>query len=103
MNDSGAPTLARTREKDDIDPREIAETRQALLAALIKATGNGQSDFAAEEPENDEDAYYTLTAEEMEALVNGNIEMIESWVGNLNKGQATRLLCWLQTEDWLTE
>ena len=98
MNNSKA-FLTRTREINDINPHETIGTRQALLAALVNATGDGQSELSPEEFDHNGNAYYTLTTEEMEALVNGNIEKIESWVRTLDKGQATRLLYWLQKEE----
>ena len=45
------------------------------------------------------DCYYTLTKEQVEALVSGNMEKIECWVSNLDRRHATWLLRWLIKEN----
>lgn len=93
--------LKRTRERNGSLPEQDTETRKTLMAALVKATEKGAScQNCQKTPDNDENPYYTLTAEQMEALVNGNIEAIESWVSNLDKVQATWLFRWLAKQDW---
>jgi len=46
------------------------------------------------------DGYYTLTQEEVAALISGDIKKIESWVGKLDEKHATWLWCRLQQEKW---
>jgi serine/threonine protein phosphatase PrpC len=94
-----AASSTRTRVNENIDSPEQVGTKQALLGALTRAMGDGQSELRPEEVVINEKAYYTLTTDEMEALVNGNIDKIKSWVRNLNKEQATRLLYWLKKAD----
>jgi hypothetical protein len=51
-------------------------------------------------PDGETNDYYTLTREEMEALVNGDMEKIEGWVSNLDRRHATLLLRWFIKERW---
>ena len=75
------------------------EKRNAILAALAKAGGESSASFdGAAEPDEEKNSYYTLTREEVAALVNGNIEKIENWVSNLDRRHATWLLRWLIKE-----
>jgi len=75
------------------------EKRNALLAALTKARGDiNFSDENSEETDGENDCYYILTKEQVEALVSGNIEKIENWVSNLDRRHATWLLRWLIRE-----
>ena len=75
------------------------ETRNAILAALAKAQGDSNSsDISSDEPDSDGNGYYILTREEITALLNGNMEKIESWVSNLDRRHATWLLRWLIKE-----
>ena len=75
------------------------EKRNALLAALTKARGDiNPSDENSEETDRENDCYYILTKEQVEALVSGNMEKIESWVSNLDRRHATWLLRWLIKE-----
>jgi len=52
--------------------------------------------LSSDEPQD----YYTLSHDEMEALVNGDMAKIEAWVGNMDKDHAKRLLHWLIKERW---
>ena len=81
------------------NPDARVEQRNALLAALAKARGemNPSSESSAQ-PDKENNAYYTLTKDEVEALVSGNMEKIESWVSNLDRRHATWLLRWLIKE-----
>ena len=73
--------------------------RNAILAALAKAGGESPASVdGAAEPDEEKNSYYTLTREEVAALVNGNMEKIESWVSNLDRRHATWLLRWLIKE-----
>jgi hypothetical protein len=80
--------------------RDISiEKRSALLAALTKARGDlNPTDESSDGPDSENNCYYTLTKEQMEALVSGNMEQIESWVSNLDRHHATWLLRWLIKE-----
>ncbi len=80
-----------------------SEARQAkrnvILAALAKASGEAATtDDGSTGPDDEKNSYYTLTREEVAALVTGNIEKIESWVSNLDRPHATWLLRWLIKE-----
>jgi hypothetical protein len=77
-----------------------AETRNALLAALTKAQADNNANVSIpNEPNSEGDGYYILTKEELTALLSGNIEKIENWVGSLDRMHATRLLRWLIKEN----
>jgi len=90
--------LARAKHNSMVHAGGLAK-RQAILDALTRATvvksssGGFSRDFIDEI--ND---YYTLTLDEMAALVNGDIQTIESWVSNLDRRHATWLLSWLIKE-----
>lgn len=93
--------MRRTRGNKNIGYGDRLEKRKAILAALVKATEDSASlGGSADERDDEADSYYTLTAEEMEALINGNMEKIESWVSSLDKRHATWLLRWLIKESW---
>jgi len=75
--------------------------REAILAALARAADD--SEFLARLAENPYDTlneYYTLTQEELAALVSGDINKIESWLGKLDAKHATWLWCRLTQEKW---
>jgi hypothetical protein len=78
-----------------------SKKREALLEVLERAADD--SEFLAQLAENPTEAldeYYTLTQEEVAALVSGDIKKIESWIGKLDKRQATWLWCRLSQEKW---
>ena len=82
-------------------PRERLEGRETILEVLARAADD--SEFLAQLADNPSEAlngYYTLTSEEMAALVSGDIRKIESWVGKLDKRLATWLWCRLSQEKW---
>jgi hypothetical protein len=80
-------------------PDTRVEKRNALLAVLAKARGEmNPSSESYNEPDSENNSYYTLTKDEVEALVSGNMEKIESWVCNLDRRHATWLLRWLIKE-----
>jgi hypothetical protein len=84
----------------NINPDTGTEKRDALLAALAKARGEIiPSSENSDEPDGNNNSYYTLTKDEVEALVSGNMEKIESWVSNLDRRHATWLLRWLIKEN----
>ena len=75
--------------------------REAILATLARAADD--SDFLARLAENPYETlneYYTLTHEEVAALVSGDINKIESWLGKLDQRHATWLWCRLSQEKW---
>jgi len=91
--------LGRTRNNKSHEPAGSLEKRQAILAALAKATADSSSlNRPAAELDDEIDGYYSLTLEEMAALVNGDMEKIESWVSNMDRRHATWLLRWLIKE-----
>jgi hypothetical protein len=93
--------VARRREIKTLTNEERQEKRKAILAALAKASED--SDLFINSPgppsRNPQD-YYTLSRDEIEALVNGDMAKIETWVCNLDKNHASRLLLWLTKEKW---
>jgi hypothetical protein len=91
--------LGRTRNNQSYKHIGSLEKRQAILAALTKATAESPTPgVPAPEPEEEVGGYYTLTLEELAALVNGDMEKIGSWVSNLDRRHATWLLRWLIKE-----
>ncbi len=87
------------RDSKNSNQETLQEKRNAILAALAKARGETPLPHdGTDEPDSDNNSYYTLTRDEMEALINGNIEKIESWVSNLDRRHATWLLRWLIKE-----
>jgi hypothetical protein len=87
------------RENRTINTDTKIENRNTILAALAKAQGEiFPSNVSLEEPDGADNAYYTLTKEELTALLSGNMEKIESWVGSLDRRHATWLLRWLIKE-----
>jgi hypothetical protein len=81
------------RESQKINADTRIENRNAIMAALAKAQGETfPPNISLEDPDGPGNAYYTLTKEELTALLSGNMEKIESWVGNLDRRQATWLL-----------
>lgn len=93
--------MARRRETQKLTSEEKQEKRKAILAALAKASED--SDFIGTvknlTPRELQD-YYTLSRDEMEALINGNMAKIEEWVSNMDKNHAAKLLYWLVKERW---
>ncbi len=88
-------------EKRPFTGAEKVKGREAILAVLARAADDSQ--FLAQLADNPTEAlsgYYTLTAEEVAALVSGDIRKIESWVGKLDKRHATWLWCRLSQEKW---
>jgi hypothetical protein len=88
--------LGRTKNNKSLNHAGGLEKREAILAALAKANADSSSSNGpAGELDDEINGYYTLTLEELTALVNGDIEKIESWVSHLDRPQATWLLRWL--------
>ena len=80
---------------------ERQKGKEAILEVLARAADD--SEFLAQLADNPTEAlkgYYTLTQEEVAALVSGDIKKIESWLGKLDKRHATWLWCRLSQEKW---
>ena len=93
--------MVRRREIQKLTNEEKQEKRKAILAALAKAS-DGSDLFGAtpvHHPGQPQD-YYTLSHEEMDALISGDMAKIEAWVSNMDKNHAARLLHWLIKERW---
>ncbi len=93
--------MERKKDTKKLNQAEKLEKKEAILAALAKASEDsyqleGNTDLPDGEPRD----YYTLSHDEMEALVNGDMEKIENWVSNMDRNHATRLLRWLIKERW---
>jgi hypothetical protein len=88
------------RENHETSTDIRPENRNAILAALAKAGGDTTpvNDYS-DDSDNDNNGYYTLSKDEVAALVCGNMEKIESWVSNLDRRHATSLLSWLIKEN----
>ena len=82
-------------------PRKHLKGKEAILEVLARAADD--SEFLAKLAEKPGEAlaeYYTLTHEELAALISGDIKKIESWCGKLDKRHATWLWCRLSQEKW---
>ena len=91
--------MGRTKNNKGLDHAGSLEKRQAILAALARVTADVASpEGPAAEADDEIKGYYTLSLKEMTALVNGDMEKIESWVSNLDRRHATWLLRWLIKE-----
>jgi len=91
-------TIKKTRPAT---PEERRMDREVILAVLAKAADD--SDFLARLPDNPGEAlnkYYTLTREEIRALVSGDLEEIKSWLGKLDQQHRTWLTTRLAQEKW---
>jgi len=93
--------VERRRENKQINQEERQEKKQAILSALIKVSDDhqlleGNPDVSTLEPHD----YYTLSRDEMDALIYGDMEKLGSWVSNMDRNHATRLLRWLIKERW---
>ena len=84
-----------------ITNEERLRRRERILAVLARAADDSQFlARLADEPSEALSEYYTLTQEEIAALVSGDIKKIESWLGKLDKRHATWLWCRLSQEKW---
>ena len=91
----------RMREREAVTGEEELKGREAILAVLARAADDSQ--FLARLADNPNEAlaeYYTLTREEVAALVSGDIKKIEGWLGKLDQRHATWLWCRLSQEKW---
>lgn len=84
-----------------ITPQERLKGKEAILAVLARAADDSQ--FLAQLADNPSEAlsgYYTLTPDEMAALISGDIKKIESWLGKLDQRHVTWLWSRLSQEKW---
>lgn len=93
--------MPRRKENNRISQEERLEKKKTILTALAKAS---KDSVLPEETisitDSESQGYYTLSHDEMSALVYGDMEKIESWVSNMDRNHATRLLRWLIKERW---
>jgi hypothetical protein len=93
--------VSKRRDIKQLSQEEVTKKKEAILSALTKASADYLSSKGSDDTYDGEpDDYYTLSQDEMEALVNGDIEKIENWVSNMDRKHATRLLRWLIKERW---
>ena len=88
-------------EKKPVTREERLKGKGAIMEVLARAADD--SDFLARLADNPSEAlaeYYTLTQEEVAALVSGDIKKIEGWLGKLDRRHATWLWCRLSQEKW---
>ena len=84
-----------------VESKGRLEGKEAILAVLARAADDSQ--FLARLADNPTETlseYYTLTQEEVAALVSGDIKKIEGWLGKLDQRHATWLWCRLSQEKW---
>ncbi len=89
------------REPITITDEERLKRKVRILAVLARAADDSQ--FLARLADNPSEAlseYYTLTQEELAALISGDIKKIEGWLGRLDERHATWLWCRLSQEKW---
>ncbi len=99
-------TVLAELEKDlPAEPAQIAESRvvsgkEVILEVLARAADDHK--FLARLAENPARVLqqYDLTSEERAALASGDLRLIESWVGKLDKRLSTWIWCRLQQEKW---
>lgn len=88
-------------EVKSITREERLKGREAILAILARAANDSQFlAKLADKPDEALSEYYTLTQEELAALISGDIKKIEGWVGKLDRRHATWLWCRLSQEKW---
>lgn len=91
-----------TRTETIVTAREEKRKgKETILAVLARAAED--SEFMARLAENPGEAlleYFTLTPEEVAALVSGDIKKIEGWLGKLDEKHATWLWARLSQEKW---
>ncbi|MBA7468825.1 hypothetical protein ES707_04080 [subsurface metagenome] len=91
----------RIEKRKPVTREERLKGREAILAVLARAADDSQFlARLADDPGEALTEYYTLTQEEIAALVSGDIKKIESWLGKLDQRHATWLWCRLGQEKW---
>jgi hypothetical protein len=94
-------SVGKRKDTKKLSHEEAMKKKEAILSALTKASEDYLSAKGSQDiPDGEPDDYYTLSRDEMEALINGDIEKIESWVSNMDRKHATHLLRWLIKERW---
>ena len=95
--------------EENIEPADVEIMRQPIhkhaVVAILKVLTRAAEDSEffsglAENPEETLAEYTDLSAEEREALIDGDIKTIETWVGKLDQRRATWLWCRLSQEKW---
>lgn len=93
--------MARKKETQNLKPEANVEKKKVILAALAKASEDNLFPKVKADAQNGEPHhYYTLSRKEMTALVGGDMGIVESWISNLDRNHATRLLRYLVKESW---
>ncbi len=90
-----------TQLETQITPEEKQRGREAIMTVLARAAEDRE--FMARLSANPGEAlmeYFTLTQEEIAALVSGDIKKIEGWLGKLDEKHATWLWARLSQEKW---
>lgn len=91
----------RIEKRKPVTCEEGLKGREAVLAVLARAADDSQFlARLADDPGEALTEYYTLTQEEIAALVSGDIKKIENWLGKLDQRHATWLWCRLSQEKW---
>ena len=82
--------------------KKTRKTNRELILEILARAADDSAFLArlADDPGAALSGYYTLTQEELAALISGDIRKIESWVGKLDKRHATWLWCRLGQEKW---
>ena len=89
------------KKRKPITPEKRLRGREAILAILARAADDSQFlARLADNPAEELMEYYTLTNEELAALISGDIKKIEGWLGKLDQRHATWLWCRLSQEKW---
>ena len=95
--------------EENIEPTQAEVIQQPMsthaIGAILKILDRAAEDSRflsrlADSPEEVLHEYPDLSDEEKEALMDGNIEKIESWVGRLDQRRGTWLWCRLSQEKW---
>lgn len=84
-----------------VEEEQKRKRKETIMAVLARAADDDE--FLAQLAENPTEAlaeYYTLGPEEVAALVSGDINKIEGWLGKLDQRHATWLWCRLNQEKW---
>ncbi len=90
-----------TQLETRITLEEKQKGREAIMAVLARAAED--SEFMARLSANPGEAlmeYFTLTQEQVAALVSGDIKKIEGWLGKLDDKHAAWLWARLSQEKW---
>ena len=90
-----------SRVETQVTTEEKQKGRETIMAVLARAAED--SEFMARLSANPGEAlmeYFTLTQEEIAALVSGDIKKIEGWLGKLDEKHATWLWARLSQEKW---